>query len=120
MYDKLIADLKEDAEWAAANEWETPIMLSDHIKQAVEAIEELSKEIDTVNEANTALYGALPKWIPISEQLPEKYGTYIVATVRKAVMVCCYYTQAKNWNTRAKVAWWMPYPTPPTEDENNV
>lgn len=59
MYDKLIADLKEDAEWAAANEWETPIMLSDHLKQAVEAIEELCKEIDTVNEANTALYGAL-------------------------------------------------------------
>jgi len=40
-YSKLIADLKEDAEWAAANEWETPIMLEDHLKQAVEAIEEL-------------------------------------------------------------------------------
>ena len=40
-YIKLIAYLKEDAEWAAANEWETPIMLSDHIRQAVEAIETL-------------------------------------------------------------------------------
>ncbi len=37
MYNKLIADLKEDAEWAASNEWETPIMLSDHIRQAIEA-----------------------------------------------------------------------------------
>ena len=43
-YNKLIADLKEDAEWAAANEWETPIMLSDHLKQAVEAIEQLQAE----------------------------------------------------------------------------
>lgn len=41
MYEQLIADLKEDAEWAAANEWETPIMLSDHLKQAIEAIETL-------------------------------------------------------------------------------
>lgn len=45
MYDKLIADLKEDAEWAAANEWETPLMLSDHIRQAVEAIETLGMKL---------------------------------------------------------------------------
>ena len=44
MYDKLIADLKDDAEWAEANEWETPICLSDHIKQAIEAIEKLQAE----------------------------------------------------------------------------
>lgn len=42
---KLIADLKEDAEWAAANEWETPIMLSDHITQAIEAIEFFSNRL---------------------------------------------------------------------------
>ncbi len=56
MYDKLIADLKEDAEWAEANEWETPIMLSDHIKQAIEAIEMLckaAKKIPIISE-----YGA--------------------------------------------------------------
>ena len=40
--DKLIPALREDAEWAEANEWETPIALSDHLKQAADAIEELS------------------------------------------------------------------------------
>ena len=44
-YDKLIADLKEDAEWAEANEWETPICLSDHIKQAIEAIKFFSNRL---------------------------------------------------------------------------
>lgn len=33
-------------------------------KLAADAIEELSRELDVVNDANIALYGALPKWIP--------------------------------------------------------
>ena len=45
-YDKLIADLKEDAEWAEANEWETPICLSDHIKQAIETIEQFQNNVE--------------------------------------------------------------------------
>ena len=31
---KLISNLKEDAEWAYANEWETPITLGDHLEAA--------------------------------------------------------------------------------------
>lgn len=48
-YEKLARDLREDAEWAEANQWETPIMLSDHLKQAVEAIEELSSLLQNAN-----------------------------------------------------------------------
>ena len=39
---ELIKSLREEAEWAEANEWETPIMLSDHLTQAADAIEELT------------------------------------------------------------------------------
>ena len=39
---ELIKSLREEAEWADANEWETPIMLSDHLKQAADAIEKLT------------------------------------------------------------------------------
>ena len=42
MYDELISSLREEAEWAAGNEWETPIMLYDHLKQAADAIETLN------------------------------------------------------------------------------
>ena len=30
-YDELVKDLREEADWAEGNEWETPIMLSDHL-----------------------------------------------------------------------------------------
>ena len=45
MYEDLIAELREEAEWAKDNEWETPIMLSDHLKQAADAIEELANKL---------------------------------------------------------------------------
>lgn len=38
---------------------------------AADAIEELSHDLDSVNEANIALYGALPKWISVEDDLPE-------------------------------------------------
>lgn len=132
MYDKLIADLKEDAEWAEANEWETPICLSDHIKQAIEAIETLSKELDVANEANTALYGALPKWIPVTEEPllkvgDEGYMGYLV--LANGHYEIADYTTDKYDNVpffhvdgeyEPDVTHWMELPTPPMEDENNV
>ena len=36
---ELIKALKEDAEWAHANEWETPITLGDHLDAAADALE---------------------------------------------------------------------------------
>lgn len=44
-YEELINCLREDAEWAVGNEWEVPIMLSDHLNQAADVIEKLSKQI---------------------------------------------------------------------------
>ena len=35
---ELIQALREDAEWAYANEWETPIMLGDHLDAAADAL----------------------------------------------------------------------------------
>lgn len=59
MYKKLITELREEAEWAKANEWETPIMLSDHLTQAADAIDELSKRVafvmDCIYSAEDAL-----------------------------------------------------------------
>ena len=43
VYEQLVKDLREDAEWAEANQWETPICLSEHLKQAADTIEKLSK-----------------------------------------------------------------------------
>ena len=35
---ELIQALREDAEWAHANEWETPITLGDHLDAAADAL----------------------------------------------------------------------------------
>lgn len=43
---ELISNLREDAEWAHANEWETPITLSDHLEAAAEMIESLCSELE--------------------------------------------------------------------------
>ena len=53
---ELIKALKEDAEWAHANEWETPITLGDHLDAAAAALEAADKA---------------QRWIPVSERLPE-------------------------------------------------
>lgn len=49
MYTELIERLREDAEWAAANEWETPITLGDHLTEAADAIEKLAKDFAMVD-----------------------------------------------------------------------
>ena len=46
VYEQLVKDLREDAEWAEANQWETPICLSDHLKQAADAIEKLMRSVE--------------------------------------------------------------------------
>ena len=42
---ELIKALKEDAEWAHGNEWETPITLGDHLDAAVNALESLTAQL---------------------------------------------------------------------------
>ena len=45
---KLVNALREHAEWAQANEWETPITLRDDLAEAADRIEAQAKEIDTL------------------------------------------------------------------------
>ena len=51
---ELIQALREDAEWAHANEWETPITLGDHLDAAADALAALlavTAERDALKEA---------------------------------------------------------------------
>ena len=45
MYKELIERLRLDAEWAEANEWESPIMLYDDLLAAIKAIDTLTAEL---------------------------------------------------------------------------
>lgn len=66
MYEELIAALREEAEWAEDNEWETPIMLSDHLKQAADVIEELSKRSEC-----PCWYGGIRFCSMLGKPIPE-------------------------------------------------
>ena len=45
---ELVNALREHAEWARANEWETPITLGDDLAEAADRIEAQAKEIDAL------------------------------------------------------------------------
>lgn len=70
MYEALVARVRyhiQKAEFMGLKEAESTLLL----KETAGAIEELSKQFDNMNEANIALYGALPKWISVEDDLPE-------------------------------------------------
>jgi hypothetical protein len=112
---ELIKALKEDAEWAHANEWETPITLGDHLDAAADALEAADKRIAELEAAQ--------RWIPVGEKLPEwlveclcsvtvpeRGGTY--HTEYKVLHISELHTN--EWNcTGMIVTHWMPLPQPP-------
>ena len=87
----LVNALREHAEWAQANEWETPITLGDDLAEAADRLENqnahvaaLQKEIEKLRGQNKQLREAAAlvakecaellerRWIPVEEQLPEE------------------------------------------------
>ena len=64
-----------------------------------------------------------PKWIPVGERLPEKYGEYIVTVQEETGELYSDYADydpyQQRWRTglflgvRDKVTHWMPLPEPP-------
>ena len=87
---ELVKALREHAEWARANEWETPITLGDNLTEAADQlgnqnahIAALQKEIEKLRGQNKQLREAAAlvakesaellerRWIPVEERLPE-------------------------------------------------
>ena len=67
----LVNALREHAEWARENEWETPITLGDDLAETADRIEAQAKEIEK-------LRGQVPRWIPVTERLPENAEAVLV------------------------------------------
>lgn len=79
---KLVNALREDAEWAHANEWETPITLGDNLDTAADLIESMSAQLDQVTRERDAAKDinvpTQPKWISVKERLPEPFVSVLV------------------------------------------
>ena len=96
---ELINALREHAEWARANEWETPITLGDDLAEAADRIEAQAKEIEK-------LRAQLPRWIPVEERLPE-YGSEFWQPICTREMIIPGSGHGKNTRTRQTAAGMM-------------
>ena len=124
---ELIKALKEDAEWAHANEWETPITLGDHLDAAADALEAAEKRIAELEAAQ--------RWIPVSERLPavseyrngDKFKS-MDSNELVPFLVCCEDTEipfrafydGKNWGDgwgKQNVTHWQHLPQLPEKGE---
>lgn len=117
----LVNALREHAEWAEGNQYETPITLCDDLTEAADVIEAQAKEIEK-------LRGQLPRWIPVEERLPE-YGVRVLATDMYEEDDCteiwtrkeypddpedgCWIDDRGWWHAFDEVTHWMPLPEPP-------
>lgn len=141
----LVNALREHAEWAQANEWETPITLGDDLAEAADRIEAQAKEIEKLRGQNEQLREAAAlvakesaellerRWIPVEERLPENgvpvLINYIASDDGKyhpdgtAVWTDygCFWWEGSLEDCDTEVAvpitHWMPLPEPP-EVEN--
>jgi hypothetical protein len=107
---ELIKALKEDAEWAHANEWETPITLGDHLDAAAAALEAADKR----EEAQ--------RWIPVNERLPEPNTETLVLTDAGSIRQGYIGHATGRWCSGGfvmvpTVTHWQPLPQPPQKGE---
>lgn len=140
---KLVNALREHAEWARANEWETPITLGDDLEEAADRIEAQAKEIEKLRGQNKQLREAAAlvnkesaellerQWIPVEERLPENFqkvlcwGEYFRYGDFNAMFAdyALGYQINGSWGgevsngTKARALAWMPLPELPEEEK---
>lgn len=118
---ELIQALREDAEWAAANEWETPITLSDNLAEAAKRIEALVAENEHLREVTKMLgkdTDVPTKWVSVEERLPECVGYYLVILDGTREMAVLFFDKwPLSWtdddDVEYNVTHWMPAPCRP-------
>lgn len=99
----LVNTLREHAEWARANEWETPITLGDDLTEAADRIVAAEEYALGLKKEIEKLRGQVPRWIPVTERLPENAKhpgalcpVYLVAT-KYGITEGWYNPDARGW-----------------------
>ena len=124
----LVNALREHAEWAEGNQWETPITLGDDLAEAADRIANQNTHIAALQQKIEKLRGQMPHWIPVTERLPEDRGDVLVVAYwheRWGVYMGWCVPESAKWHVYVgiwdrndvAVTHWMPLPEPP-EVEN--
>ena len=123
---ELVNALREHAEWAEGNQWETPITLGDDLAETADRIANQSTHVAALQQEIEKLRGQIPRWIPVKERLPElqSWGasTLVLGIVQNESgypppnPCFCVYLGNQKWRIRGRMATithWMPLPEPP-------
>ena len=129
----LVNALREHAEWAEGNQYETPITLCDDLTEAADLIDAQAKEIEKLRGQNEQLRGAAALVAKESaERLPE-YGVRVLATdmyegddytgIRTREEYPddadgCWYDEMGRWYAIDDATHWMPLPKAPEVKKN--
>lgn len=124
--EEIVRALREHAEWAQANEWETPITLSDDLAAAADLIESLTACCARCAE-EIAVAQERQRWIPVEERLPEDRSDVLVVAYwheRWGVYMGWCAPKRSEWSVHigigdrndVAVTYWMPLPEGPEEE----
>lgn len=130
MYEELVNDLREKAEFLTVAE---PLNIknafAETMKQAADAIEELQQTVQHYKGCSDDWYkeacdykALVPKWIPVTERLPKEYVGVLCYCSRNGQYGCGEWCKEDN----GTIYWiglngmipthWMPPPEPPKEE----
>lgn len=128
----LVNALREHAEWADGNQYETPITLCDDLAEAADRLENQNAHIAALQQETEKLRAQLPRWIPVEERLPElqSWGaSEVVLGLIKSEnapslnklhnLTLCVYCDNGIWSMPGRyvaITHWMPLPEPPEEE----
>lgn len=121
-YDELIKNLRGRSQFLLPHYGEETSYDSDLMKQAADAIESTSKAYQMMAEAYEAEV-TKPKWIPVTERLPEDYGQVLTCDERGNIHLFRHLRQfIYPFGIRPEdpryfmPKWWMPLPQPPESE----
>lgn len=108
-YNELISKLCERAPWCPDTE----------AKLMAEAANAIADLIFALKASNDVIVNNKPKWIPVTDKLPQKCQFYLVTDF--GVVEEAYYNSDCLWISRyddklKDVTHWMPLPQPPKEE----
>lgn len=92
--------------------------LNETLDEAADAIENMSEAYEKLSRHMDDLAALMPRWIPVTERLPEEDGCYLVAVKndhKRRYSKTAWFSNGA-WFARQDVTHWMPIPKEPKEE----